>query len=120
MKEQLIKFETAELAKKKGFEINSNGSYDLTNGVKLDVNHVIGHIHCKDTCSIATQSLLQKWLREKHNIHIAVVSSFTGNWAAWLYSLKPYGQILDDEIDYESYENALEKGLFEALKLIKL
>ena len=70
--------------------------------------------------SAPSQSLLQKWLREKHNIHVWCELLDRKN----IYrakvcdnspSLKYYG-FWDDK---RSYEEALEIGLQEALKLIK-
>ena len=81
----------------------------------------------QDTISLPTQSLLQKWLRDTHNIHIAVDSYHC------LGKPKPFGLAIDylhesgkwdyldyrDDSDFETYEEALEKGLVEGLKLIK-
>jgi hypothetical protein len=61
----------------------------------------------------ATQSLLQRWLREVYNIHV---------WPK--YGEKGYFCIVGksdmDEIEgwWEKYEEALEAGLFNALNLI--
>ncbi len=60
---------------------------------------------------------LQKWLREKHNIIISV-----------MFELNTYEIYIDNGYDvgsfglnkvWKTYEEALEAGLFEALKLIK-
>jgi len=103
MKEKLISLECAKLAKEKGFNIICRDFSIIGDG--------------KDTQSlyIPTQSLLQKWLREKHNIYIWIT-----DWD------KKYGvEITDNEGNkYQSqgigtYEQTLEVGLLEALKLIK-
>lgn len=69
-----------------------------------------------------TQSLLQKWLREKHKIHISI------------YPIKNYWQMdlrccdleklchisfVDCNNEFKTYEEALEQGLKETLTLIK-
>ena len=54
MEDTLISFETAKLAKEKGF-----------NFIYIIDNELTKH-------SLITQSLLAKWLREVHNIHLAV------------------------------------------------
>lgn len=80
-----------------------------------------------DVISAPTQSLLQKWLREIHNLHICI--ELESN--AWHYIIKECYQtydkrkesdIINDEwymIDFDTYEDALETALQEALKLIK-
>ena len=64
-----------------------------------------------------TQSLLQKWLREEHNIHITITSI---SQESWQYHITKPGQRLGDnyEEDFYTYEEALESGLHQALKLI--
>lgn len=80
----------------------------------------------QDTISLPTQSLLQKWLRETHNIHITIESYHC------LGNDKPFGLGIDAMFDgvwdyvaypgdtnFDTYEDALEIGLIEGLKLIK-
>lgn len=156
MEEQLITFETAKLAKKKGFNpfkldekltqaIISNGDYlyidtsiisttsysfykEDDNKAELyemrtgevssrygRFNTVVDNYFGKETSAnyyhAPTQSLLQKWLREKHNIFIQINVNFNVR----IY----YKDELYDEIfTFHSYEGALEKGLQESLKLI--
>jgi hypothetical protein len=92
MEEQLISIETAMLAKEKG--INAS-----------------------------TQSLLQKWLREVHDIHFEIKPIFD------VTSIRPYHITIFKNLsgkDFiykivgtkETYEEALEIGLQEGLKLI--
>jgi len=125
MKEQLISFETAKLAKEKGFFIG----YRLYNETgKIWARHFIGDQERK-LYSASTQSLLQKWIRETHRIHIeiAVVGVTCKNGIAFksfgwqLYymdTLKMY-QKKEISVVEKTYEEALEKALFESLKLIK-
>ena len=117
MKEQLVSFKTAKLAKDKGFnwkvslhyESNGNCFFDK---VECNFNNV------ELICSAPTQSLLQKWLREVHNIHITVTSISQESWQYHIQ--KPKDKLGDNyNEDYENYEEALEDGLQEALKLIK-
>ena len=79
--------------------------------------------------SAPTQCLLQKWLREKHNLHIEVkVSDKIENTKYYWSIFGPYkGKHImclvnsGDNTDeyYPTYEKALETALYEALKLIK-
>lgn len=97
MEEQLISFETAILAKEKKFNISCR--YCTCNNVQLP-----------------TQSLLQKWLREVHNIEVYVtpVKEITNDFKyyQWMIHTISFGI-------HDTYEKALEAGLIEALKLIK-
>ena len=71
---------------------------------------------------VCTQSLLQKWLREIHNIHIVITLEFSESlkelWYYGLLSIK--GNEINELGDegYTTYELALEAALQEALKLI--
>lgn len=60
---------------------------------------------------------LQRWLREKHNIHIGTVCN---NLQDLLFSSEIIyiGDCLVTNT-HKTYEKALEEGLYEALKLIK-
>ncbi len=156
MKEQLISFETAKLAKEKDFNILQHSYYfedgefkenslKGTNGyygeeyefnlsefnenwndkwlTKKTGDRCFGCSKQKgylETFSAPTQSLLQKWLREVHNLHISIV--FDKNTANTYYcyminSIKGYTNI-ESKHAFFSYEEALEAGLQEALKLI--
>ena len=120
MKEQYISFETAKLAKEKGFT-QFGGRYYTKDG-----NGPFGYIsECavKDGFLCVTQSLLARWIREKHNIHIDSYPNASG----YLYYInKTNGTLVyDSDFDgpndggaWNSYEEAMESGLQEALKLI--
>lgn len=72
---------------------------------------------------------IQKWLREKHNIHCFAWCNASG----WAWEIEKtsgtHVSIMDIDGDikgtepesgmFKTYEQALEAGLFEALKLIK-
>lgn len=76
-----------------------------------------------------TQSLLQKWLRETHNIHCSSWCNASG----WAWEIKKTNGThisimnIDGNVEgtnpdsgvFDTYEESLENGLFEALKLIK-
>ena len=66
MKEQLISFSTAKLAKEKGFD-----NYDVANYYREGINYALNNSGTSTIKEVGnypapTQSLLQKWLREKH------------------------------------------------------
>lgn len=135
MKDQLITFETAKLAKEKGF---NEYCYNYWIDENTQTNeHYIGKL-VKEFKPIPapTQSLLQKWLREKHNIDVVISPEryYTGvNYLVqaqkWDLNADPEVKLnfvikgscwYNDNHEYPTYEEALEKGLQEALKLIEL
>lgn len=122
MKDELISFETAKLAKEKGFGKTLETIYPhsyLEDG-KIVLNS------CNNTeeglFSAPTQSLLQKWLRDIHNIHINVSNLHLskGEWREQAYNLdEGHYKGAPAGFHFKTYEKALEIGLQEALKLIK-
>jgi len=69
------------------------------------------------------QALLQKWLREKHGIKVIADTDITLMWIYTIQSLHPRasytGNFIVSDYIYNTYEEALEAGLQQALKLIK-
>lgn len=126
MEEQLVSFETAKLAKNKGFKrssllhlriipfYNKNGLLVYKFKGLLNPNIVYA----------PTQSLLQKWLREKHNIHVNLFI---------YHNTEDINIVYRCRIDYfinkvkqshwlelGRYEDVLEMGLKQGLNYIKL
>jgi hypothetical protein len=131
MKDQLISFETAKLAKEKGFDIKTKHWYDQT----TTLNPVRGArgAMCYDNVGYApTQSLLQKWLREIHKIYVASYHDLNPKhdgiiyYTCWGFINDPSDEKLaynplggyDEFSGWKTYEEALEFGLQESLKLI--
>jgi len=108
MTEQLITYQTAVLAKEKGFEyFNSYTKQDSA---------VEWRVKLYNTC---TQSLLQKWLREVHKTLVNAMFTYD-EYPDTKYFPSVYfkGNVYSFSSEYETYEQALEAGLLEALKLI--
>jgi len=139
MKEELISFETAKLAKEKGFLLHTIDTfYQYDGSISLCHYQSTRALEVQDKerveCYAPTQSLLQKWLREKHKIHIEPQYSWLLDddkkikgdvvWWYYIYSNYPHGgrrKTFSSEIGEPStYEEALEEGLLEALKLIEI
>lgn len=160
MEDQLISFETAKLAKEKGFDWGCNyhiisNSYESSNyspysqfqfAISSEMNHLkpltnkdleafeklnLGgrsYIWSK-AITQPTQSLLQRWLREVHGIHVSVHPTFinkkwyikaqrvdypnddiiTGLFSSW----SPQNSLLH----WDTYEEALEAALQITLRL---
>jgi hypothetical protein len=129
MKEQLIEFKTAKLAKEKQFyDKNVYGEVRLSQPNYYDNLGVIHDIReafdpkdydLKDCFNAPTQSLLQRWLREVHNIDVYVQPvRFTGYIEIGYYTYSVMGEIPIKNYRYNSWEESLEVGLLEGLKLI--
>jgi len=170
MEEDLISFETAKLAKEKGFDISTHSYYfednkfkensiKGTNGyygdeyefnlsefnenwndkwlTKKDGDRCFGCSKQQgylETFSAPTQSLLQKWLREVHGIYVNSDHDLNPKGDGILYHTN-WGYInaptagprntwyrtgggYSENEEFKTYEEALEVGLQEALKLI--
>lgn len=124
MEDRLVSFETAKLAKEKGFDnknspqyiqydYGDNGWKEKTNQEYEDLDYSIG-IGDKIRISRPTQSLLQKWLRDVHNIHIQ--NHFLNE--KYAIKIKYNINISTNIYNKNTYEEALEAGLQLALKLI--
>ena len=126
MEDTRVTFETAKLAKEKGFFQETSRLeipyYNYKGEFKGDVSdwRIRKYIRGEDTSDIEfvsapTQSLLAKWLREEHNIHLIAYKNINIDGYDWCY-------ITTDGItninSYKTYEEAYEIGLQEALKLI--
>ena len=120
MKEQLITFETAKLAKEKGFDVVSDelwvNNYTGLPWRKWKIDKNQGY-HMS-SYSAPTQSLLQKWLREEKEIGIVVQSDWcNGEFNGYEFHTEDEEGLTQGDT-FETYEQALEAGLIEALKLI--
>ena len=135
MEDTLITYPTAKLAKEKGFN-------------QFDIRHMFVYSECDPESYFyhnpvqsshddsynrgylyraPTQSFLAKWLREVHLIHISVIISDTDD-----YINEPRYKVevrmrrgdmvkmFKTTYMFLKYDDALETGLQEALKLIKL
>lgn len=127
MKEQLISFETAKLAKEKGYKLLSNPFgyitkfYNHNTGTLLAYGRT-GKTDLNKAYYASTQSLLQKWLREVHNLDV-----IPNHYGGINFPNTCYNCYINKHLNTESkltrvcdtYEEALEVGLLEGLKLIK-
>ena len=130
MEEQLISNKTSKLAYKKRFNEDACNYcivLDKTQNKELKLFYdATSKIHDNFTILglLPTQSLLQKWLREKHNIDISIHRSFSMN-KSYHYCI-----LIDNNYDEgnelqqvcapnRTYEEALEDALIKSLNLIK-
>lgn len=132
MKEQLISFETAKLAKEKGFDEIVTHLYTVSDKRLVDMPHM--NSQSIKGYSAPTQSLLQKWLRDEHHLWVEITLWGDGVGTQCLIKKADPSEkendgsrvvIMEKMIDlgiYTSltfnYEQTLEAGLQEALKLL--
>ena len=117
--EELITLETAKLAKSKGFDWKVKHYFTLLytgNGFGNGYNYNAE----PNQASRPTQAVLQRWLREVHQIHIVVDHYKKGNYSARLadagdnsLSIELFGEV------FETYELALEAALKESLNQLQ-
>lgn len=124
MKDEFVSLRTAKLARKKGLDTQ----LDLGGNCvcyKKDGAITSYHVHFEypdrnEYIYAPTQSLLARWIREKHGIHIEVYCNASG----WGYILTKLNgttiQEIMDDVFFDTHEGAYEVGLIEALKLIDL
>lgn len=145
VQDQIIALETAKLAKEKGYDIfgygsyteylinqvdpeypEGGGSFSMTKGEVVFDNAYFKNGYEKSDyscetyymCAAPTQTLLARWLREVHGIHIEIYTNASG----YGYILtKTNGTVIkeiEDDIFFESNEIALEIGLTITLERI--
>lgn len=144
MQEELISFETAVLAKEKGFNWKVRCHYRdghaytkelICGGSLYNMNsHEEQELWITNLYSAPTQGLLQKWLREVRGIHITIdhvdnTTEFYYDYSVVNRNNREYqDEDMTDqakrinhytkEYQFDTFEEALEIALQEALKLI--
>jgi hypothetical protein len=130
LREDLISFETSKLAYKADFIFKgrTNDWLNTTLPYHEDGKRNIDFNYEGEDYPAPTQGLLQKWLRIKHNLLVEVnyrtfgVSS--GNGYSYMVERKNKHKSMNNYIGkdvwsgFETYEQALESGLQEALTII--
>lgn len=123
MTEELVTLETAKQLRKKGFNEYCKNVIDINN-IPRETLYRINDDLPKQCFSQPTQSIAQKWLRETKNLHIEIYRNACGygyiivkaNNGTWMEDDDSKGP--NDGGNWDTYEEALEAGLQEALELI--
>ena len=121
MEDKLVSLETAKLAKKKEFNEICQYYYEI-----LDKPITLQKMSCSNAegykqPTAPTQSLLQKWLREKYKIIVSINIMSDLSYYSLLIDINENKLDLKNQSKnrgFNTYEEALELGLQEALKLI--
>ena len=120
IEESYVSFDTAKMLKEAGFNDICRCDYDGVDGFRW---FRIGKSIPKGWVPCPTQALAARWLREVH--HYAVCVWYSAEHEKWFYAHGNLDNMMFDEeysisdFIYDSYEQALEAGLQEAIKLIK-
>ena len=121
--EEICTYEVCKLAKEKGFPQDVFGTYEMKSSCYLEDGR-----YYKDGCicpienayTAPTQSLLQRWLREEKNIHIAVFpnlrNSYEYDWIVYIRGKECWLPTYSALNDFATYELALEDALAYSLK----
>lgn len=138
MKDQLVLFKTANLAKEKGFDWETEVFYSVihskkpytTKGVEYMSDSYVrwwrwnsnpGNyptIEEEVLCAAPTQTTLQRWLRDVHNIDVWAQPFVFNNHLpdkSYSYFIYKDGSFVGDAVDFLDFEEALETGLHNAL-----
>lgn len=131
MTEELVTLEIAKLLKAAGFKEDVSNFYELVykggSGPEYEIDESYdAQNYNTDVYSISapTQSIAQKWLRETKNLHITIYNSACGY--GYEISKADNGTHIasstykgtNDGGEWDTYEEALDNGIQEALKLI--
>lgn len=128
MKEELVTLETAKLLKEKGFDERTLYAYYNNGMLYCNADRIAISYNSLPIYQICApiQSFAQKWLRETKNLHISIIRNACG----YGYDIckADNGTHITDGIfkgtndggQWDTYEEALEVGIQESLKLIKL
>ena len=117
--EEICTYEVAKLAKEKGFPLQKVIKQDgRAFFYELPQSHP-DWANC-DAWYLPTQNLLQRWLREDKNIHIAVFpnlrNSYEYDWIVYIKGEECWLPTYSALNDFDTYELALEDALKYALK----
>lgn len=121
-----VSLEQAKLLKENGFP------QEFTNGCKVFCTvgefkgKIVSYNDCapeRDKKSIAAPSLYiaQKWLRNKHNIHLVIHKDRIDEWSVYGHEISPIEfTVFPLFTGFYSYEEALSAGITKALESLKL
>ena len=126
MREEIIKIETAKLAKELQFNEGVAQAYvDKKGEITIDFSYFVNNAMYdystpdKTFYAAPTQDLLRRWLREKYQIHIDV--SYLDEVYGYYYVITTLKDNTEGEKSSggKTYELVLEAALFNALIMVK-
>lgn len=134
IEEQFVSFDTAKLLKEAGFDVSCRGVYVTDRTGYYEFREYDNKQTKDDLCwntgdgfqyeyLAPTQALAARWLREVHKLHVFAkrIYEYALDKFSWGYYIQSsnYEYCKNFEIGFDKYEQALEAGLQDAIKLIK-
>ena len=114
--EQYVSFDTAKMLKEAEFSEVCHSFYEESSGTAWNMTERASMM--SGWLPRPTQALAARWLREEHHISILITPLLDG-WMVDLFDLQKYQYILcNKDTMADTYEEALEDGLQEALQVI--
>lgn len=110
LQEDYCSFELSKLLKEKGFDGLCYTYYPRGVKDKYNISMLADNHNKHSETSRPTLQLAMRWLREKHNIHIAVDRGIE-HYFAVLTKLKPYQDLTMKNDVFDTYEEAVEAAL---------
>ena len=124
IEESFVSFDTAKMLKEAGFDVPCTSQYTEGMGV-WNVEYPYNFNEDDFGYSRPTQALAARWLRDAHHINVYACFDYEKfDERKWFFT-QEHTMVNDDSAvycsitNYNSYEEALEAGLQEAIKLIK-
>ena len=108
------------MLKEKGFDEPCSIAVNIEDGRQYGTSRTNSELPIK-VCSHPTQSAAQKWLRDTKCLHIEIGYMYGDYWLYDILTIPTHDLIgLEDRdsVRYNTYEEALEAGIQEALKLM--
>lgn len=121
IEEQYVSFDTAKMLKEAGFDVLCASLYN-NNGFGWNSLSRGNYNSCESLFSRPTQALAARWLREVHGMYIEIYHRVTG-YGYFIVEIESNELLaiptIGDKIQFDTYEEAFENALREAIKLIK-
>lgn len=125
MIEELVTLETAKMLKEKGFNMYCSFTFrEDGNYYYSQTSYIANSSLPANNYSAPRLYIAQKWLRETKNLHLSIIRNACG----YSYDIckADNGTHIAEGVfkgpndggEWDTYEEALEAGIFEALKLI--
>lgn len=126
MKDEFVTLETAKALKDKGFDWKCNSIITIGGTIRSyespqDLSYLTEIEGKPYEFLLPALHLAQKWLRETKNLHVEISYMHGDYWIYDILTIPNHDLVgLSDRplVHHKSYEEALEAGLREALKLI--
>ncbi len=115
MKEDYVNFEIAKLLEAKWFPINDFLEHKIGCYKGIPVSKITKEMIEEKMLSCIPQSVVMKWLREVHKLHITI---FSQSQESWMYRITKPGQRLEEGVygeDFNSYEEAVDGAIKDCL-----